>query len=166
MVANLDGIAPWITPFTDVEPVVADAQPIDPQGMKLRVLMRALRDDVAYKATRGISWQAVIDAFRPAVSSLWTAMPDADRRRFLRHLRSLWLVHRHRMAPDVAELLAKLKRESRLSAYRTLAGSDATKRGYNVTLQPRGHKAPTTSRRIGSSIVPGRRKTISVSTMS
>jgi uncharacterized NAD(P)/FAD-binding protein YdhS len=104
--------------------------------------MRALRADVAAKARQGIPWQAVIDAFRPAVASLWQEMADDDRSRFLRHLRSIWLVHRHRMAPDVAERLAALKREGRLRVIAArLTMAKRSECGYSVSLNPRA-RAP------------------------
>src|SRR3546814_5960320 len=47
----------------------------------------------------------VIDALRPVTQSLWQGLPVAEKRRFLRHLRSWWDVHRHRMAPEVAAVV-------------------------------------------------------------
>ncbi|MBC7575772.1 MAG: hypothetical protein H7312_00195 [Tardiphaga sp.] len=55
-------------------------------------------------------------------------------------MRSIWLAHRHRLAPDVAELLEELQREKRL---RVIAGrvtaATATATGHDVTLRRRGN---------------------------
>ncbi|TPE63706.1 FAD-dependent oxidoreductase [Sandaracinobacter neustonicus] len=55
-----------------------------------------------------IGWRAAIDQLRPHSQNLWRRMPLNERRRFLRHGRTLWDVHRHRMAPDVAQRLKAL----------------------------------------------------------
>jgi uncharacterized NAD(P)/FAD-binding protein YdhS len=51
----------------------------------------------------GADWRAAIDALRPQVHAIWRGWSLAEKRRFLRHLRPFWDLHRHRMAPAVAE---------------------------------------------------------------
>lgn len=65
-------------------------------------ILRALRSEVRTAATQGDNWRSVIDAARPYLLRLWDGLPLAERRRFLRHARPYWEIHRHRMAPDVA----------------------------------------------------------------
>jgi len=57
-------------------------------------------------------WRIAVDDVRPAAQALWRAAGEAERRRFLRHLRPWWDVHRHRMAPQIADWL---ERHPRLS---------------------------------------------------
>jgi uncharacterized NAD(P)/FAD-binding protein YdhS len=47
----------------------------------------------------------VIDQLRPFTQDVWTGMSLADRKRFLRHLRPWWDIHRHRLPPSVAARL-------------------------------------------------------------
>jgi uncharacterized NAD(P)/FAD-binding protein YdhS len=47
-------------------------------------------------------WRAVLDGFRPYVNSVWNGWSSKERKRFLRHCRPWWDVHRHRLAPQVA----------------------------------------------------------------
>jgi uncharacterized NAD(P)/FAD-binding protein YdhS len=42
-------------------------------------------------------------------------MPEVERRRFLRHAARFWEIHRHRMAPEVADRVGNLIAASRLS---------------------------------------------------
>lgn len=117
-----------------------DDQPIDTEGAPTaRELFSALRKDVCAKAARGIPWQSVIDGFRPKASALWRNLPDPERARFIRHARTIWMNHRHRLAPDVAKLLARLQEQRRL---RVVAGrmvrAIATEVGYEVAFKPRG----------------------------
>jgi uncharacterized NAD(P)/FAD-binding protein YdhS len=117
-----------------------DSQPIDTNSAPTtRELFNALRKDVVAKAARGIPWQSVMDGFRHKASALWRSLPDQERARFVRHARTIWMNHRHRMAPDVSELLARLQAQQRL---RIIAGriirASPTEAGYEVTLKPRG----------------------------
>ena len=59
-------------------------------------------------------WRIAVDALRPIIDELWQALPPSEQRRFLRHLRPLWEVHRHRMPAQSAELLLKRIAQGRL----------------------------------------------------
>ncbi|MET9021944.1 hypothetical protein ABZV93_18345 [Actinopolymorpha sp. NPDC004070] len=50
-----------------------------------------------------------MDAMRPRLNEVWASLSVADQERFLRHLARHWEIHRHRMAPTVAEELAGLQ---------------------------------------------------------
>lgn len=53
----------------------------------------------------GADWRAAVDGLRPYLQDWWQAMSSVEKRRFLRHLRPWWDIHRHRMAPMVADRL-------------------------------------------------------------
>jgi uncharacterized NAD(P)/FAD-binding protein YdhS len=53
-------------------------------------------------AIDGHEWRSVFDGVRPFTQSWWNKLPDPQKKRFLRHLRPWWDIHRHRMAPEVA----------------------------------------------------------------
>jgi uncharacterized NAD(P)/FAD-binding protein YdhS len=61
-----------------------------------------------------VGWRAAIDELRPHTQHLWRRHDTAAQRRFLRHLRPYWDVHRHRLAPQVAARIAVLEQEGRL----------------------------------------------------
>lgn len=75
----------------------------EPYPTTVSALTRFLRKESARAATQGSGWQPVIDDLRPVTVDVWQVMPLQDRRRFLRHLRPWWDVHRHRMAAQVAD---------------------------------------------------------------
>jgi uncharacterized NAD(P)/FAD-binding protein YdhS len=83
---------------------------------RVRSLLRTLRQEVRL-AREDVDWRGVMDALRPHTVSLWRNLPEPERRRFLRHLRSFWEVHRHRMAPAVGEVLDRLRRADLLSIH-------------------------------------------------
>lgn len=74
-----------------------------PYPTSVAALTRFLRAEVHRAEAQGSGWQPIIDDLRPFTVDLWQAMPLQERQRFLRHLRPWWDVHRHRMAPAVAE---------------------------------------------------------------
>jgi len=86
-----------------------------------------------------LGWREAIDALRPATQALWRGASPAKRRRFLRHLRPWWDVHRHRMAPAVADRVEALRAAGQLV---TAAGRlvSASQRGLSVEVvwRPRG----------------------------
>lgn len=76
-----------------------------------RELLRRVRRTLEQAAGEGITWHAVFDRLRGEGGAIWRALPTAERRRLVRHLRPYWDVHRFRIAPQVEAVI-----DSRLSA--------------------------------------------------
>jgi uncharacterized NAD(P)/FAD-binding protein YdhS len=96
-----------------------------------RELLRQIRARAVHQP-----WREVMDGLRPITQRLWLALSDAERSRFLRHLRTFWDVHRHRMAPQVAETLDSMWETGQL---RILAGRLLELReDGTVRFRPRG----------------------------
>jgi uncharacterized NAD(P)/FAD-binding protein YdhS len=83
-----------------------------------REVCRLVRNQIEEAETEGIDWRAVIDSMRPYSQQIWKEWPAEERRRFLRHLKAFWEAHRHRAAPEVLELKARLEKEGRLQCHR------------------------------------------------
>jgi uncharacterized NAD(P)/FAD-binding protein YdhS len=88
-------------------------------------MLRLMRGTAREAMAHGGTWQSTVDAIRPFTQDLWQAMPPREREAFLRHLRPWWDVHRHRMAPSVAERIAAARdagqlrvRAGRIQGYR------------------------------------------------
>ncbi|MBP2232213.1 putative NAD(P)/FAD-binding protein YdhS [Azospirillum agricola] len=79
----------------------------------------ALKGDARRAEAAGFDWRAAFDALRPHHHRIWAHLPMEERRRFLRHARPFWEVHRHRMAPEVADRIDAARADGRL---RILAG--------------------------------------------
>lgn len=86
-------------------------------------LAALVRDQVAAAAAQGVDWRAVVDGLRAPTQDLWSRLDLAERRRFLATYAREWDVHRHRMAPEVAQTLARFEAEGRL--VRRTGGLDA-----------------------------------------
>lgn len=67
------------------------------------------------RLAREVGWRSAVDGVRPITSAVWQTWSLVERRRFLRHLRPWWDIHRHRMAPEVARRVERLRDERRLA---------------------------------------------------
>jgi uncharacterized NAD(P)/FAD-binding protein YdhS len=79
-----------------------------PFGAELSVSLAWLRCLAARFAAEAADWRSAVDALRPHTQRLWGAMSLEQRRRFMRHARVYWDVHRHRMAPESEAALRAL----------------------------------------------------------
>lgn len=131
-----------LLPLVDA-PAQTDPAPLETWPERTtRAIFAALLKDTRHKMAAGIPWQTAIDTFRLQIAGFWTDASRTERERFSRHLRAIWLVHRHRLAPDVAQLLASLRSEQHLDV---LAGrimnAHKTPSGYDVAIHRRGGQA-------------------------
>lgn len=118
-----------------------------PYPTRLSDLTRATRQEMQRAEAAGIGWRAVIDALRPITQPLWQALGPDGQRRFLRHLRPWWDVHRHRMAPQIADRIEAAQASGQLTILRgRIAGYSAD--GARVRVEWRhtgGAPAPSLS---------------------
>lgn len=107
-----------------------------PPGLPARpaAALRILRDHAAR-----VGWRGAVDSVRAMTPQIWRSWPEAERRRFLRHLRPWWDAHRHRMAPAVAARIGALHDadllEIRAARLERLERSGA---GFEALIRPRG----------------------------
>lgn len=66
-------------------------------------ILKFLRVNLREAANAGATWQSVINSLRPVTNDIWQGWNDRQKSSFLRHLFTIWGVHRHRMAPVVAD---------------------------------------------------------------
>lgn len=127
-------------PHSDVSPYPAF---LAPQSLPTTMsgLMRTVRREVAAAAANGIDWRAVLDSMRPLTQALWRGLSTRERRRFLRHVRPYWEVHRHRVAQPVAAEIEELLRSGRLAVMAgRLQNVELGEKGVSVTVKARGAK--------------------------
>ena len=104
-----------------------------------RRLMRAVRRLARDTQDQGGDWREAVTFVRNIAPAIWQQMPMAERRRFLRHVRSYWDVHRHRLPQDTVSQLDQLRQEDRLTinAGRILSAVETGDK-VRVTWRPRG----------------------------
>ncbi|EHM00381.1 FAD dependent oxidoreductase [Acetobacteraceae bacterium AT-5844] len=102
-------------------------------------ICRILRREAARAAEAGQPWQAVMDGARPQVQRIWQGWSPAQRAIFLRHGRTAWNLHRHRLAPAVATTVAEERDSGGLEVLRARLG----------TWRPEGNGVAATLRMAG-----------------
>jgi len=90
----------------------ADAVPF---GAELSELLAWVRGLAVRMGADGADWRSAVDAVRPHTQRLWRSMSGGQKRRFLRHARVYWDVHRHRMAPEIEQHMVRLRSSGRLT---------------------------------------------------
>jgi len=104
-----------------------------------RELLRRVRETIAAAEQQGSCWEAVIERIREQGTAIWSALPEAEKHRFLRHLRPYWDVHRYQLAPPLAAVCAA---RAQAGLFRTLAARLISVSrefgGFRVILRRRG----------------------------
>jgi uncharacterized NAD(P)/FAD-binding protein YdhS len=88
------------------EPMVAPREALPSNCV---ALLRRIR-----RRSEEVGWRSAVHELRTITQGLWRGASEAERRRFLRHLRPWWDVHRHRIAPAVGAAVDRLQRAGRL----------------------------------------------------
>jgi uncharacterized NAD(P)/FAD-binding protein YdhS len=96
---------------------------------RMGAMTRCIRQGIARSLDAGGDWRPVIDALRPHTQALWRGMCVQDRARFRRHLCTWWDVHRHRMAPPVADRIAAAQASGQLTIHAARLTHFATANG-------------------------------------
>lgn len=105
------------------EPMVAPVDALPPSCTAMLRRVRARSGEVG--------WRSAVHELRTVTQDLWRSASETERRRFLRHLRAWWDVHRHKIAPAVGETLEAMQGAARLS----IAA------GRIVSIEPEGDRA-------------------------
>jgi uncharacterized NAD(P)/FAD-binding protein YdhS len=86
-------------------------------AVSMRQLYRAVRDEIEHLQARGGDWRDAINGVRQSAPLIWQRLAIGERRRFLRHVRTLWDIHRHRLPPASAAALEQLRLSGRLQVH-------------------------------------------------
>lgn len=142
-----DGVAPPPLP-EDLPPLLASGT----GPLRIRVLARALHTQANLLADRGRDWRSLVAGVRARVPELWQRLDAHERARFLRHARTYWETHRHRMP---ASLAAKIGAELRGGTLEIVAGrvERAEHAGSGIALHIRARGGTTTRERVASRVV-------------
>ncbi|HVQ09339.1 MAG TPA: FAD-dependent oxidoreductase [Allosphingosinicella sp.] len=121
------------------EPMVAPAEdlPASCTGLLRRVRARSAE----------LGWRSAVHELRSVTQAIWGAASAAERRRFLRHLRPWWDVHRHKIAPAIGARIEAMQAEARLAvAAGKLVSAEAAADGASLRFRMRGGEAVETLR--------------------
>jgi uncharacterized NAD(P)/FAD-binding protein YdhS len=120
------GLAPGAHGAHAARTVLAEQLPFG----NVLALMRWLRREAADG-----NWRAAVDQLRPHSRALWRSWDAQQQRRFLRHARPFWDVHRHRIAPEIASQIEGLLDSGRLEVVAgRLQALEQSSEGLSATL--------------------------------
>jgi uncharacterized NAD(P)/FAD-binding protein YdhS len=108
----------------------------------LRGLTKSIRL-LAREAERvGGDWREAVTFVRNMAPTIWQRLSEHDRVRFLRHLRAVWDVHRHRLPLQLIQRIDELRKTQRLHVHagELLRFSDREGR-IEVAWRPRGARS-------------------------
>jgi uncharacterized NAD(P)/FAD-binding protein YdhS len=77
-------------------------------------IFRTVRKHLDRAALKGIEQQAVIDSLRPNTQTLWSRLPEAEKRRFMRHVFRYWERIRSRIPPESEKIIDALRAAGQL----------------------------------------------------
>jgi len=105
-------------------------------------------------ATAAGGWEALMQALRPRNQDLWQSLDEGEKRRFLRHLRPWWDVHRHRVAPSVWQRIAEAMADGQLAVVAgRIVAMDAKPDRVGVAIAPRGAGEGEVERRMFDRVI-------------
>jgi uncharacterized NAD(P)/FAD-binding protein YdhS len=112
---------------------------LDAASGSVRSLTRAFRELAREVIEGGGDWREVMALARAQIPALWKSLDTAQRARFLRHARSIWEVHRHRVPTGPLAAVDALARRGVLEVHagRILEASAADD-AVEVIWRPRG----------------------------
>lgn len=106
--------------------------------------LRAARSQARNDIGQGGSWLAALADIRDSLWEIWPDLPLVEKRRFFRHVRPWYDVHRFRLAPQVETPILEAEENGQL---RFLAASVSNVRDLGhrlaVTIRPRGTDVTT-----------------------
>ena len=94
-----------------------DAETLLAAGDSVRHLVKATRRLTRASEFMGGDWREVVTTARLVAPQIWQQLPLPQRRRFLRHVRSYWDIHRHRLPPDVRRGIETLQSSGKLQVH-------------------------------------------------
>lgn len=104
-----------------------------------RTLMRAVRELSDGLEHRGGDWREAITFVRNMAPTLWQRLPTRERRRFLRHARTYWDIHRHRLPQETLAALEQLRLREKLHVHAgRITGFTLVGQQIHVEWCPRG----------------------------
>jgi len=126
-----------LSPARHVQPAAGKTLP-RPFPATARELARAMRKAVGRKPPAA-EWQGFMDSMRPFWPEIWQAFSLEEKDRFLRHGMTQWSIHRHRLAPAMADRFEEaLKRNVRILKGRLAGLAPAGSASLSATVTHRG----------------------------
>ncbi|ACB95672.1 FAD/NAD(P)-binding protein [Beijerinckia indica] len=101
--------------------------------------LKAMRSEIRKARGESRPWSDVLERIRQQNMDIWAAWPQAERRRFLRHLKPYWDVHRFQAAPQIDSLVKAVCNSRHLTIEAgSIVGARPHAKSIEVDIKPRG----------------------------
>ena len=108
-----------------------DPQPLlRAASVSMRQLFHVVRQITRDTERRGGDWREAVTFVRSVAPKLWSRLQNSERKRFLRHVRAYWDIHRHRLPPSTRAAVDELRAAHRLIVHA----------GKILRLEPKGNQ--------------------------
>lgn len=77
-------------------------------------LFKFFRAEIEKAQVQQINWQSVIDSFREQTARAWQKLSTEEQKRFMRHLRAFWDIHRHRIPVESLDVVKEMQETKQL----------------------------------------------------
>lgn len=108
-----------------------------PDRTTIRTIFARVHAECRKAVVAGEDWQGPLDQVRPHIGRWWHGANDAERRRFLRHVRTIWETHHHRAPPFGNALVEAALAQGRLIHHAAQVDGIAPE-GPRLRFTPRG----------------------------
>lgn len=105
-------------------------------NVTVKNLFHEVRKQIKFAIENGSDWRFVFDSLRPNVQRLWNSLSNEEKKRFFRHVRPYWDIHRHRMPQEVSKVISSLIESKQLIIHKgRIKDYEEAEEGVNVFLQ-------------------------------
>jgi uncharacterized NAD(P)/FAD-binding protein YdhS len=129
-------------PRAHVHRLVGVKDPATVPGGNVAAAIKSLREQIG-KSDKvredADAWRVIFDGLRADTQKWWQTLDKPERKRFLRHVRTYYDVHRHRMAPQIAAVVERMEQSGlvKTSAARVASVIPNGAGKFEVVLAPR-----------------------------
>ncbi len=124
-----------------------DIKPIDisfdftSSNLTVKELLHIIRQKINFAIEQGSDWRLVFDLLRPYLQKLWGSLSTDEKKRFFRHLRPYWDIHRHRMPQEVAKVIYSLIESKQLIIHKgRIKDYEETEECIHVSIKKNTHQ--------------------------
>lgn len=107
------------------------------------LLLKSIRAYYHRHKAQGLDWRDLIDRIRSQAPQLWQALSEVSKKRFIRHLKPYWEIHRHRAPQRALNVIERAVKEGRFQLFKGSIRSAEFKRSQLI-IQLGGARGPVT----------------------
>lgn len=127
----------------NVKPFTIDVDSLK-ELLSTRKLLKFTRENIKLATKNGSNWRSVIDSLRLHVQKIWKSLPHEEKQKFFHYIRPYWDSHRHRMPPEIVNIIYSMIESGKLKIYKgKIKEYDETENNVSVLIQEKSKSEKT-----------------------